>query len=261
MLLTSDFVYVHMPKTGGTFVTEVVNRLYEEKTDVRPSLSWRLKTLLTGKRRTFVEPRKHGTCSEIPEADRHKMILATVRNPYDRYVSEYEFGWWRTHPDAWGGIADRAEGVYPNYPDLSFEEFVDMANTFFPLLHNAHFSGERGLGYQTEIFVRYFMKRPERVFPAIDQTYLDQRRYRKDLFGRLHFIRTQNLNRGLHTFLTEVGFSPEEVAFVLDMGKIHPPEGGRDDDRDWQSYYSPDLKRRIRTRERLLFELFPQFDV
>jgi hypothetical protein len=261
MLLTDDFVYVHMPKTGGTFVTEVISQLYERESEEPPSRPGPLRPLRRRRKRTFSETRKHGTCSEIPKPYRRKTILATVRNPYDRYVSEYEFGWWRTHPDAWNGIADRAKGIYPSYPDLSFEEFVDMANTLFPLLKNSHFDSGWSIGYQTEIFVRYFMRDPGRVFPAIDQDYLDSQRYRDDLFGRLHFIRTGNLNRELYGFLRQVGFTRREVGFVLEMDKVHPPEGGRTEDKLWMEYYTPDLRREIRTKERLLFELFPEFDI
>ncbi len=261
MLLTNDFVYIHMPKTGGSFVAEVIGRLYEQKTDTRVSLITRAKSLLKGGRRVFIETRKHGTCHHIPKSHRNKTIFATVRNPYDRYVSEYEFGWWRTHPDAWGGIAERAKPMFPNYPDLSFEEFVRMANVFFPFLHNSCFTGERSIGYQTEIFVRYFMKYPVHVFPRIDQDYLDSRRYEKDLFDDLHFIHTDNLNQELYDFLMRYGFRGDELGFILELGKVHPPEGGRRDDQRWQEYYTPELKRTIRTKERLLFDLFPEFDV
>jgi hypothetical protein len=261
MLLTDDFVYIHMPKTGGTFVTEVIDRLYERETGESESLLARAKSLLGRKVLTYVETRKHGTCSQIPRSHRGKMILATVRNPYDRYVSEYEFGWWRTHPDAWNGIAEKARGIFSNYPDLTFEEFVQMANTLFPLLDNSNFIPERRIGYQTEIFVRYFMKDPALVFPRIDQEYLRLRRYREDLFDKLYFVQTGNLNWDLHNFLEQVGFGKDQLSFILEMGRVYPPEGGRTPGQSWEEYYTPDLKREVRTKERLLFELFPEFDI
>jgi hypothetical protein len=98
MIFTDQFVYVHEPKTGGTFVTSVLLQLY----DVRWTRWTHLRNTLQSNM-VFRRPRgtliynshKHGACEHIPEAHRHKQILASVRNPYDLYVSQYEFGWWK----------------------------------------------------------------------------------------------------------------------------------------------------------------------
>jgi hypothetical protein len=29
----------------------------------------------------------------------------------------------------------------------------------------------------------------------------------------------------------------------------------------WESYYSPELKKKVRRREKILFQMFPEFDV
>jgi hypothetical protein len=39
------------------------------------------------------------------------------------------------------------------------------------------------------------------------------------------------------------------------------PQGrGRDKDQKWEKYYSPELKKLVRQKDWLLFELFPEFD-
>src|SRR5687767_6163093 len=112
MILTPDFVYIHQPKTGGTFVSHVLSRVYG------------------GREGGFVDVEKHAACSEVPEEHRGKPIISNLRNPYERYVSQYRFGWWRMHPDLYCGIEEMRE-LYPHYPEISFAEFVHLANTKF----------------------------------------------------------------------------------------------------------------------------------
>jgi hypothetical protein len=76
----------------------------------------------------------------------------------------------------------------------------------------------------------------------------------------VHFLPVERLNAALYELLLGFGHSPEEIAFVRSSDKIFPKEGGRDLDDRWQDYYTPEIRDSIRTRERLLFELFPQFD-
>lgn len=249
MVLTDDFVYLHQPKTGGTFVTKMLERLY------------------TGSGRRWVNTHKHGGCSDIPEAWRGKPLLTTLRNPYDRYVSQYRFGWWKRHPDMYCG-EEEMRAMFPHYPDLSFGEFLLLANTKFVNRHqreetgfrNEHFPEERRLGWHTEQFVRFYCVNPREVFSTIDEDYLATGRCRRDMFP-VTFTFSEDLNRGLHAFLLERGHAPEALAFILDAEKIYPAEGGRAPEDRWETYYTPELKRLVRTRERLIFSLFPQYDV
>lgn len=246
MILTDDFVYIHQPKTGGTFVTKVLERLYAGR---------------------LVNTQKHAGCTEIPEAWRGKPLLTTLRNPYDRYVSQYRFAWWKLHPDMYCGEAEM-RAMFPHYPDLSFGEFLQLANTKFVNRHhreetgfrNEHFPEDRRLGWHTEQFVRLYCQRPRDVFRAIDEDFITQGRCREALYP-VRFTFAEDLNRGLHAFLREVGHKPEDIDFILDAEKIYPAEGGRSPEDRWESHYTPELKRFVRTRERLLFQLFPQYDV
>lgn len=69
MIVTDDLVYVHMPKTGGTFVTHALSQVHK----LHPRKYGGL---------TALQP-KHGTCHDIPADHRHKTILSTIRNPFD----------------------------------------------------------------------------------------------------------------------------------------------------------------------------------
>lgn len=248
MILTPDFVYIHHPKTGGTFVTHVLSRLYGDR-QLSPA-----------------DVAKHATCSDIPEEYRGKPIVSAIRNPYDRYVSQYRFAWWKLHPDQYCG-EEAMRALYPHYPDLSFAELVDMANTLFVNCHmgqptgfvNRNFPPGRGPGWHTEQFVRFYFREPREAFARLDETSLDSGAFRKDMYD-VHFLPVERLNAALYDLLLGFGHSPEEIAFVRSSDKIFPKEGGRDLDDRWQDYYTPEIRDNIRTRERLLFELFPQFD-
>lgn len=126
MIFTDRFVYVHQPKTGGTFVTSVLFRLHGFRWTRWTHLqsAFRVNLVHRGRYGTFVyNNHKHGGRGPIPAEQRHKPVLATVRNPYDLYVSQYQFGWWK-----------RREYRRWFRPDLSFEGYVHAAaEAFGPL--------------------------------------------------------------------------------------------------------------------------------
>jgi hypothetical protein len=250
MLLTDDFVYIHQPKTGGTFVTRTLERLYQGR----------------ARRGGFIDTHKHGTCSDVPEEYRGKPILTTVRNPYDRYVSQYRFAWWKRYPDMYCG-EDEMRAMFPHYPELSFGEFLHLANTRFVGVHqrrdtgfhNQRFPEERRLGWHTEQFVRFYCRNPREVFRALDEDMIASGAYREHMVP-VCFTFSERLNQGLHDFLLGIGFDPRDIEFILGADKIFPAEGGRASGDRWQDYYTPELAGLVRTRERLLFHMFPEYD-
>jgi hypothetical protein len=134
MIFTDKFVYVHMPKTGGTFVTNTLFRLYRgtwegvELLDQEDWLSYDHPRY--GNITFWMSGKKHAPCRGIPEAHRSKPVLSTVRNPYDWFVSKYEFGWWKKEEylslfQSVPGFAEK----YPHFPEISFGEFMRLINS------------------------------------------------------------------------------------------------------------------------------------
>jgi hypothetical protein len=77
----------------------------------------------------------------------------------------------------------------------------------------------------------------------------------------VHFLRTENLRRELHDYLLSLGHSPEELSFILSSERVLPEDGLRRPENDpWQSHYTPALKELVRTRERLIFRRFQEYD-
>ena len=74
MIVTPQFVFVHVPKTGGEFVREIIERHFD--------VSWR----------SFEAGLSyHAPYSELPVEYRALPAFSFVRNPWDCYVSIWAF--------------------------------------------------------------------------------------------------------------------------------------------------------------------------
>jgi hypothetical protein len=238
MLLTPEFVYIHQPKTGGTFVTALLGRVFGT---------------------AMLDLNKHGTCAEIPASHRGLPIVATARNPYDRYYSQYAFGWFKEHPPREWFDMDMVRARYPRWPEVSFDQFVDGAIDGFRRMKTSPLAPEDQPGFHSEQFVRYYFREPERAYPRIDDVYIAARRFEEDMH-RVRFLRMENLNRELHDLLVALGHPASKLGFILEEKKILPEGSRRGTADSWEAMFSPALKARVRRRERLLFAIFPDYD-
>jgi hypothetical protein len=272
-----------MPKTGGTFVTSVLCRLHNS---VQPALTRYdlirhfLLSILPGSQTHWgnssnlygplvdLEP-KHGTCHDIPAPHRNKSLLSTVRNPYDWYVSQYEFGWWKRtfiyHPESQPTpVGFAIEQVLPefieenpHFPDISFSEFVKLCYRASQVYNNDY---RTDLGLYTHGFVQFYYWEPSEVISKIAGDYICSGRHRLDMFD-ICFIKTHRLNQELYDFLLSMEYQASDLNFLPELGKIFPMGRGRQDDQKWEGYYTSDLKKFIREKEWALFEMFPDFDI
>jgi hypothetical protein len=262
MFITDKFLFIHEPKTGGTFVYKILARIHEARGETveviyRHAGDTSPLNPPAGRAVRLMQPNQHVRASEIPPDLRQRTIIATIRNPYDRYVSQYEFAWWRREPTMFGAV-DEVKRQYPNFPDLTFEQFIELANRTLIKYHNAEHP-EDTPGFHTQQFVEFFFNNPAAVYPRLNADYIARREYENDM-PPIRWLKTHRLNADLHGFLLEMGYAPDEIAFVLNAEKIFPPEGGRTDDQTWDKYFTPALKASVRQKERLLFAIFPEFD-
>lgn len=259
MILTDRFVAVHEPKTGGTFVASALFRLFGAEWNLRNKLAsaFGRDVVVRGKYGTFVfTSNKHGGCNEIPASYRGRPILASVRNPYDLYVSQFEFGWWKRREFlSWYRRVPDFEQRFPRFPNLSFPEYMELTDAAFRTFPNP-----RGLGLYTEQFVKFYFREPEAAYARIDDAYISSEAYRRDLHD-LRFVRTDRLNLDLYEFLIGMGIEPRDAEFIRGLGRILPQGKGRAAGGRWEAYYTPELKRSVRERDRLVFTIFPHFDV
>lgn len=272
MIFTDKFVYVHEPKTGGTFVTSVLFRLYGLKWNRLVHLKNMIRGEIRGTKREYGtlihNNNKHGGCREIPAPHREKLILATVRNPFDLYVSQYEFGWWKRKEFLpYYRAVPGFEKLGARFPDsVTFAEYVWLANKAFCDLAPQGEGGnneETGhIGLLSEQFLKFYFRNPQEARAKLsDDDYARAQKYRAAMFD-VHFIRTDELNRGLYDFLLRMNYKHEDIAFILELGRILPQGRGRSDaGKNWEHYYTPELKQEVRRAERFIFKLFPEFDV
>ena len=249
MVVTDNFIYIHIPKTGGTFVTHVLDKLHNG------TIRRKLTRIFFRKR--YLNLLKHGTCSDIPLDYINLPVVSTIRNPYDRYVSQYEFKWWKMYPEDFAESHEWKKNCI-NFPDVTFEEFVLTANKVF--FQFPEICRQRNIGFHTEQFILYYFKNPYEILKKIDSTYISSKHYRRDMYD-IHFIYTEELNYGLYNYLLSSGYHRKEIAFILTTGKINPIEGGRTANQKWKYYYTDELKDFIREKERYLFAMFPEYDL
>lgn len=258
MIITDRFVFVHHPKTGETLVTSALLRIHGLPLEAG-GLRDKMHTVFeTSHGQVIMRGPKHYACKDIPAAHRGQKVLGVVRNPYDRYVSSYEYGWWK-EPEYLEQYRDKTKDLdqlYPGFPDISFRDFLDFQN----LRQKAAGSD---VGSETVAFIRRYFKEPRRVLANLREDDFSSGRYRQDMFD-VHFLRTDCLNQGLHAFLLAVGYPAGEIAFLLELGKILPgiPAEVRPrlDPTSREAYCTPESQALMRHRERHLFTLFPEFE-
>lgn len=245
MLLTDQFVFIHQPKTGGTFVTEMLEKILGKRKSARggPAL---------------VNTEKHGTCDDIPEGHRGLPILSVFRSPWSRYVSQYHFSWWKDKVPPRIDLA-AVKRDYPRFPEVSFREYVVMVNRHFvPQGAEAPRTSEP-LGFNSHQFVRFYFRDAAAVWKGLDDASLRDGSFRKDMHG-VRFLRQDHLNEDLHAALADLGFDRREIAFIPGHGKVlpHAPRAAKRPDRPWWEMWPDDLAADLRKRERLIWSIFPE---
>jgi hypothetical protein len=169
----------------------------------------------------------------------------------------YNFEWWKTKPPEWVDFRE-LKRRHPAWPEVSFEEFVEGIQLFRKFQAPA-LPPERQPGVMTEHFVRFFFRDPGAVYPRLDDAYVARRGWEEDMVP-VEFLRQENLNQDLHDALARLGYPAGDIAFIPCLGRILPGKSKRGQGARWEDFYTPELKARVRSRERLLFAMFPEYD-
>ena len=264
MILTNDFVFIHFPKNGGSFVTECLNHIYDGRQDkhgdkklsdyfyyfIDPektnySTKYMSKALeYTGERiRT-----QHQGCDEIPEKHRSKPVVSVMRNPFDRYVSLYKFGWWKRNPLLG---KDELMNAFPNFPDLSFSQYLDLV-----LNHRLEITKKKNnisldIGVYSLHYIKLFCKDYLNVLSSagdIDELGDGQ-------FYEATFLYQENLREDLFNYLKELGWPEGKLEIIFEHKKVNTSRA----DSSYKQYYSQEDIDLIKQKEALIFRLFPHY--
>lgn len=262
MIFANDFVVLHLPKTGGTFVRTMMERLAAEAPDlgIDPGLSLR-----------------HAGVKRIPPEHRGKPIVTAVRHPLDHHVSRYHFAGWKNRMMEDGRMA-KIKARYPHFPDVSFSEFLELRGDYDLVLSHKRCESAFGrvligkeIGFSTFRLVTFLdpsrgNSSSREIFESFDEMSEAELAAR---FSHVTFIFTEDLNRGLHDFLLERDVAPERIAFILNHQKVYPtdrPKKWRKKlkaaiqkppvRKPWQDYFTAAEMERMAHLERLYFRLF-----
>jgi hypothetical protein len=191
----------------------------------------------------------HGVCSQIPEIHAGKQIVSVKRNLFERYISAYEYGDWKKAPWVEDSVL---KARFPAYPNLNFEEYINMLNTYNPLENHPLVNRKLPVGPVTSQFILYYFKKPFKILKNIDNSYIQSDKYKNDMFN-IHFLNQDDLNNELFGLLIELGYDRSKVAFILDETRHNrsTPITGK-----IENYFSSELLTMVKEQEAFLFKIF-----
>lgn len=258
MLITNSFVMLNYPKTGSSFARKVIKQAYRTQQGVLERGLSKLGLVSPPVQEHFVVNQQvnivdqHGRISDIPAALNDRHVVSIIRCPFDRYLSQYAYRWWVKHPPA---PLDEIVAQYPAFPDLSFEQYYEMNWRWMAPKRLA----ELGLpaldvGTQTLQFIDFFFSNPREAAQKL--LLEDDKDYLKEI-KRHSFLHQENLNGELKVFLRDkAGIAEKHLQFIDSQ---QPVNVSRDKSTDIVAI-TPSLRRKIKQRDRLLFEIFPEYD-
>jgi hypothetical protein len=248
MLVTKDWAYIHFPRTGGTWAGQALHKAC--LADGREHLylpihaeRWRAAVLYH---------------RDIP-------ILGCVRNPLDWYVSKYEYRHWvqNQRPDS-------PMGTWPTrLEQMTFSEWLPYAvsgDDWSEMLHSDGARSYQGIswppntGWMTIYLWYWFSLAPWQpdltplLTPHSWGKVPTTRAEYEEALRNVTFLRTESLREDMDRWLEVNRFKPE----ARKAAREHPNANitKRRRNKPWQNFYSAEDEELVRTRERLLFDIF-----
>lgn len=255
------------PKTGSTFVRKVLRDIHHRRVEKLPIIN-KLVYKLRLKQPDFIELKlpsikpsnkfsnQHGTFSQIPEKFNGRTIASVIRNPYSKFLSAYEFEWWKKRPPQ---NLTKVKKLFPGFPNLTIDEFTDYQSLKNePLLSNTKKSAtEKNIGTQTVNFILMFSKDPLITLKNLCDDYIYSGEYKKDM-ADVTFLKQENLNAELHNFLKNYDYSTEDLDFVKSADKVHVTRNSKVDRHELWTKKSLDY---IQIEERYLFHMLKELGI
>lgn len=265
MLISDLFVMINFPKTGTSFVRACLHELYEKQISKsspfkraaytlhaipKPKLSELMLPNIEYAQTDYRVPDQHGKVSQIPQIHRHKPVISITRNPFDRAVSGYEFGWWKNH------LYDEIENikaVFPHFPNLDFGEYLAFMDS--QISHRIPATiPQNDIGIQTVEFIQYYFYDPLDALTRLNDEYIYSGAYKRDM-PDIILMHTEYLSDDLHKYLLSLGFKESALAFILEKPRLRPGETERSSDALRLTYWTPDLIKARLYKERYLFKI------
>lgn len=264
MVITNDFVFIHVPKNGGTFITKCILELYDKTTDKnrKRNIIDRLYYHLSRENTNYSNHYKsealedlgikrvtqHQGCDEIPFKHKQKPIVSILRNPFDRYVSIYKFDWWGKHIAVSEKILNRN---FPNFPNLSFKKYMDLLFNYKFSLFKERIGTNLDVGVYTFYYIKHFAKNYMDLLKNVQ----DISQLTDDDFYDVNFLHTEKINLELYEFLEKTGWPEKRIKFILTKGKVNASRASN----SYRQYYDEELIDLIMEKDAFLFKRHPEY--
>ncbi len=226
MIVTDKFVFLHLPRSGGTFISEVIRRFFPSAHEIGYHLP---RTLL---------PREYS----------HLPVLGGVRNPWEFYASWYHHQY--------------SDSKYsPLFCGLSENRKLDFVKTIRNALTLGVSDEKLDLLIQElpesfDFQKRHISNVTKNVMRQIRGTGLGLYTFRFNLlFGPaddVFFCRVESLRSDLLSFFDRIGAASGALrTYVLELDNKNVSEH-----RHYSTYYTPELAELVSIRDRPLIERF-----
>ncbi|WP_179022232.1 hypothetical protein [Winogradskyella forsetii] len=265
MIITKDFVFIHMPKTGGTFVHGIFKKIIAKYKKNNP-LQWYINRL--GFKMNFLIPTyqkldnityypypnkavvgQHAGVSFIPIKYRNLPIISVKRDPVKKFESAYYYRWWERFPTL---TIMELEELFPHYPNITIENYFELAyNVEMKKFFNNDFREDIGvLSWQ---FIRMYSTDPFYVYNNITQQNYSE--FIKTYFVNVQFFEMNTLGNDLEAYIRTTRFS-EYSDFFKTNERIYPPGSNIRERPEKISNY---LTEKVMNREWILYNYFPEY--
>lgn len=230
MYISDNGVFINYPKTGSTFIrtaieeinTNLKSKSLLSKITRENNDKYTFNQILVPQIRSSVarvgEPDPHGVCDQIPEEYKESRIISVFRNPLDKLKSAYQYADFKKVKY----FNDSALSKYPEFPNITFENFVDLYYTNPPGVEHIDNSIVHQLGPQTIQFIKFFGKDGINRLRLGDIDLSDKR-----MFYDVKFLRFNNLAEDLYRVLLEMGYKKKWINFILTAPKLNVSSGNR----------------------------------
>lgn len=226
MIICNDFIVLNFPKSGSTFVREMIKEIYKKhhSKDILNRIAYKVKlkqlpykelllpNFQSPNARNREHTGQHGAYCQIPVEHIHKPILTVARNPYELFMTSYNVKWWSWYyPDE----KEQLLKLFPNFPDLELNEYIQLSKL------SVEKQNETNIGLLTVQFIRMYFKEPEKILRSISEDYINSNEYRKDIAENITFINQEHLNEELAGYLLQFGFKKNETDFIRTHVKVN----------------------------------------
>ncbi len=274
MVETDKFVFLHMPKCGGTFIRKTLRTIHDKYSaylhrkinglitilNNSPKIAYFRKYGIVNKFISFLlkshwvyilhQPTKwHDGRSKILKHSQQKLILLSTRNPFALRLSYYFYS------QLYLPSEKRTVPYNLHLPKKTFAETISLCLTAGP---DTPLENSKGMGDVATMAINTLALKPDEIF-ALEEAELIQffqRGKHKEWLENTFVIHQENLRQELYNFLILQGYPEEAAKVALHIAKENVSLSSK---KDYKSFFTHELKQHFYDLNWPFFEIFPEY--